>query len=129
MSNGIEQIDGWEVAKVAWGVLMSFFAWLSVRSINRLEALEKTAVTRDEIKDHFHEIREERQIMRGEMNESLHRIETKLDETEGVGIIATRLARVEADITDLRQWKKLIINSYMGAVDELRERIDRRDPP
>jgi len=122
----VDQFDGWTIAKLAWGMVVSFVAWLGIRSVNRLDQLERTYVSRDEMKEAFERLQQDRKAMHLDNKESLQRIEAKLDASEHEGIIATRLERVEEDILDLRRWKHESVDPYIPrAVDDLKERVDR----
>lgn len=96
---------GWKVAQVASGLVLGLLAWLGNRMTNRLDALEKNSVTRDELKESFNQMREERKAMHQDNRDALKRIETKLDEAQHIGVMATRVERAEQDIGDLRDWK------------------------
>ncbi len=99
--------DGWKVAQIIGGAFMGVLAWLGNRLTTRLESLERTTVTRDELKDAFATMRADRQMMHVENQQALRRIEDKLDATEP-GVIASRLGRAERDIEDLRNWKQQV---------------------
>jgi len=73
--------------------LMGVVAWLGKRSLDRLDVLERTTVTR-----------EEQQGMHRENQATLRRIEDKLDSNQP-SVMASRLERAESDIRDLRTWK------------------------
>lgn len=80
-------------------------AWWGNRMSNKVDALERTAVTRDELDKHFAQMREERKGMHQDNQNALKRIEDKLEGAQQVGIIPTRVKRIEDDVEDLRTWK------------------------
>ena len=96
--------DGWKVAQSIFGGFLLVMGWFGRRALDRLDSLERTAVTRDELKSAFAEMRDDRKVMHVENQQSLRRIEDKLDATEP-GAVAARLTRAESDIRELREWK------------------------
>jgi len=98
-------MDGWKVAELVMMALMSIIAWLGKRSLDRLDDLERTAVTRDE-----------QQSMHRENQATLRRIEDKLDSSQP-GVIASRLERAEDDIRDLRNWKHQVDPFIVRRID------------
>lgn len=98
-------LDGWKVAEVAYGMVIALLAWMGNRMSTKLDTLEKTAVTREELEKHFGQMRDDRKYMHLENKEALQRIEDKIDDAQHKGSIATRIQRTEKDIEDLRTWK------------------------
>lgn len=98
-------IDGWKVAEVAYGMVITLLAWMGNRMSTKIDTLEKTAVTREELKEHFGQMRDDRKLMHLENKEALQRIEDKIDDAQHKGSIATRISRTEKDVDDLRMWK------------------------
>ena len=103
--------DGWKVAQIVGGLFVGILAWVGNRTTTRLDSLEKTAVTREELKEAFDQLREEREATEVRSNEkhlenrgTLRRIEDKLDAARP-GVIASELERAQRDIQELREWK------------------------
>lgn len=110
--------DGWKVASAIGTAFAVILWWLWNQMVarlvtfgSRLDTLERTAVTREELDKKFAEQKEERKAMhlenKGDIREArdyLQRIEKKLDDAEP-GVIASELQRAQKDIQELRDWK------------------------
>lgn len=101
-------LDGWKVAELAYGLVLGLLAWMGNRMSNKIDALERTSVTREELKDNFAQMREDRKSMHDQNQEALQRIEEKLEGHQLAGVIVTRVKRNEDDIQDLRDWKNQV---------------------
>lgn len=97
--------DSWKLLESAYGIIIVLLAWWGNRMTDRLDVLEKSAVSRGELKEQFEQMRQDRKTMHDDNRAALQRIEEKLQETQQVGIIPTRVQRIEEDIDDLRHWK------------------------
>lgn len=65
--------------ELAVAAVMAAFGWLFRRHVNRVDDLEKNAVTRAELKDFMMQTRDDRQRMHDENREDLHYIRERLD--------------------------------------------------
>jgi len=94
----VEEIDAaLAVAKAAWGVVVTVFAWLAARQIKRIDRLEARSATREELNQRFaqleksledvkaesvrtrEELRQDMREHREESRETLGRIFQRLD--------------------------------------------------
>lgn len=103
--------DGWRVASAIGSGFALVLWWLWNQMVarlvtfgSRLDALEKTAVTREEFLKVIEQKHTENKEGAQRTEAYLLRIENKLDAAKP-DAVAVRLARTESDIQDLRDWK------------------------
>jgi hypothetical protein len=56
---GVEQFDGWDVAKAAWGLLVSAVTFLFAKQLRRIDLLEREKANKDETDQRYKELRED----------------------------------------------------------------------
>jgi hypothetical protein len=127
-----DTLDLWRVLQGVLSLLLTLLGFFAVRSLRRLDYLEKKSVTRDEFDKEMEKIRTERVAMHEENKEYLTRIERKID----IAAIARTDELTRANrraIVEMRKWKHLVVDPYIpGAVDALKaevERLDRKVDP
>lgn len=54
-------VEGWTVAKVAWGLLVSVAGWVGIRQVARIDSLEETRVEKKVHEDEITRVRTEHQ--------------------------------------------------------------------
>jgi DNA anti-recombination protein RmuC len=88
----INQIDGWAVAKLAWGCVMSLVAFLGARKLNQLDKLQETAATTSEVQKKFESLEASMERTRQELREDMreHREESR----ETLGRIFQRIDKI-----------------------------------
>jgi hypothetical protein len=78
----VNDFDGWKVAQIASSLVVAVLGALGMRSLSRLDSLEKSAVTRDELNGLLAQMRSDRVAMHAENQEHLRRMEEKIDANE-----------------------------------------------
>jgi uncharacterized protein (UPF0335 family) len=106
------------------GFTLAPLKWMMRGYIERFEALEKVAVTDEDLKETFAQWRSDRQTMHEENLKHLSRIEGKIDIIPNIGVVISRIERAEKDIDDLREWKHEKADPYIRAMDVIKERVD-----
>jgi len=76
------QVDGWSVAKVLWGFLVSLLSFLGLRQLRRIDNLEKTTVKKVDFKEEMKIMREDRLSMHKDNKVLLEKIDCKIDAAE-----------------------------------------------
>lgn len=110
-------MDVLKFVEAAYAPVIALLAWWGNRMSNKIDVLEKTAVSHDQLKDMFGQMREDHNAMDERNRNSLKRIEDKLDDAQREGVIATRVKRAEDDIEDLRTWKHSVDKFIPRRVD------------
>lgn len=113
------QISGWQVADTIGWIALSIVFWLSRRTVERLDTLKETAVTRDELERYMNDNRAERREMHQENQTTLKEIQSDLKAIEP-GVLRTRLDQVAAEVDRLRVWRHRI-----DPDDDRRNPVDR----
>jgi hypothetical protein len=121
----VDQLDGWKFSQIVGYLFLSLLGFLGVRSINRIDALEKNAIGRDEFDKAMDQIRTERAAMHAENRDYLRRIEEKLDIAAMASL--TELVRFNGEqIRELREWKQEKIDpSFPGEFNAIKAQVDR----
>ncbi len=132
----VESIDGWKVAQLVCYLFISLLSFIGIRSLGRLDSLEKGSIQRDEFEKSIQQLRDDQAARHAETRadqaaryletrEALKRIEERIQ----VGTIAslTELVRINDErIRELKRWKHEIGDAYIpGAVDALKRDVDR----
>jgi hypothetical protein len=81
----VEQFDGWDAAKAAWGLLVTGVSVVFARQLKRIDALERDKANKEEADQRYKELREDiREVhecihnLRGETTDRLDRLIDKL---------------------------------------------------
>jgi len=97
-------VGGWQVADAIGWIALSIVFWLSRRTVERLDTLKETAVTRDELERYMNDNRSERREMHTENISALEDIKADLKAIEP-GVLRTRLDQIALEVDRLRMWR------------------------
>jgi hypothetical protein len=68
----VDQFDGWDAAKIAWGLIVSGVTFVFSRQLKRIDALEREKANKDETDQRYKELREDIR----EVHECIHNLRT-----------------------------------------------------
>lgn len=66
--------------QIVTGVCMALLAWVGKRLHDRVDRLDRTALTREEFRDALTEMREDRERMHEQNQDTLNRIHERVDD-------------------------------------------------
>lgn len=76
----MDQLDGWTVAKSAWGILVTILGVMSMRQVKRIDDLEKTSASKKELEHLESRVSDEMTDLRQERRDRDDRLDQRLDE-------------------------------------------------
>lgn len=88
MEPSLETLNGWSVAVSAWTVLMTVVGFIAMRTIKRVDDLEKRTASKSDIRELKEDIKELRQDFKDDLQQ--HREESATN----IGHIADRLENI-----------------------------------
>lgn len=71
--------DALYILKVLWGVVVTFTMFWFAKYVGKVDTLEKSAVTREELDKHLRDMRDERRSMHEENKAMMERGSNKMD--------------------------------------------------